>query len=529
MPALLLVALAATGQTLDQGMRYLEIEQFAKAEQTFKQLAQAKPSDDNSYYLGYYYLRTEQPEQAKGQFDQVLGRNPKHALSHTGMVGYNLLTGKSDKVNYHAEEAKKLTKSRNGEVLYRLGEAYIMSEKTNSPADALNNLDAAIALEPKKAEFYIVRGTAYRLKGEGGKAMGDFTQAQNLKPSWGMPYMQRGRVMEAARNYTEAAKIYNEGIEKDPGFSLLHKELAEVYFLARRYDQAADSYKKYVENIDKNPDVMLQYAAFLIEAGKHSDALNILQQVPEDATMRKARALAYSQNSTKQYAEGLANMGKYWNVTAEDKRTWRDYDVYGDMLLNSGQDTMKAVQYYVAAANKRLATGADRDSTAWAETVRKQADMLKAGKRFDSAARYYSMLARSSKGTTQDWISTGQAYNNAKNYQQADTTFGSAIARYPDTPYLLYWKAFNMQKMGGKDAENSYGWYKRFVDANPDPAKYKPFIVFSLKALSSYHGTLYGKSKSEAHRKAAEDYLKRILAIDANDKYAQENLKALAK
>jgi len=55
-------------QDVQSGLKDLESERLAKAEQTFTQLATSAPTADNQFYLGYYYLRTNQPDKAKAAF-----------------------------------------------------------------------------------------------------------------------------------------------------------------------------------------------------------------------------------------------------------------------------------------------------------------------------------------------------------------------------------------------------------------------------------------------------------------------------
>ncbi len=55
-------------QDLQTALQDVEAERYTKAEQTLTQLATSSPTAENQFYLGYYYLRSGQPDKAKAVF-----------------------------------------------------------------------------------------------------------------------------------------------------------------------------------------------------------------------------------------------------------------------------------------------------------------------------------------------------------------------------------------------------------------------------------------------------------------------------
>jgi tetratricopeptide (TPR) repeat protein len=59
---------------------------------------------------------------------------------------------------------------------------------------ALAAFDQALVIDPRFAQAYCARGSAYEKKGEDEKAIDDFTHAIRLKPNYEVAYRNRGNV-----------------------------------------------------------------------------------------------------------------------------------------------------------------------------------------------------------------------------------------------------------------------------------------------------------------------------------------------
>ena len=57
-------------QDLQTALKDVEAERYTKAGQTLTQLATSAPTADNQFYLGYYYLKSGQPDKAKAAFEK---------------------------------------------------------------------------------------------------------------------------------------------------------------------------------------------------------------------------------------------------------------------------------------------------------------------------------------------------------------------------------------------------------------------------------------------------------------------------
>ena len=52
----LLITNMAMGQTIAEGLHFIDRDQPTRAKQVFESLVAASPTGENYYYLGYYYL-----------------------------------------------------------------------------------------------------------------------------------------------------------------------------------------------------------------------------------------------------------------------------------------------------------------------------------------------------------------------------------------------------------------------------------------------------------------------------------------
>lgn len=175
----------AFAQDIATGLKQLDGNQACLAKETFEKLATSAPSADNQFYLGYYHLRTKQPDLAKEAFDKGLAADPKNPLNKVGIGAVALAKGDRTAAQTTFAEVLKATKNKNIDVLQRISEAYtgyvVIDSlkpiyKTTDPAEAIRLADLAVALMlksgAKNQEVYMSKGDAFYLKGEAACGIG---------------------------------------------------------------------------------------------------------------------------------------------------------------------------------------------------------------------------------------------------------------------------------------------------------------------------------------------------------------------
>ena len=129
-------------QDVQTALKDVEAERFNKAGQTLTQLATSSPSAENQFYLGYYYLRSGQIDQAKAAFEKGAAADKKDQLNNIGLAGVALAKKDRATAKTLIDNAVSATKSKDQNVLLRAGEMYTL-EETNDPAEAIRLLTIA--------------------------------------------------------------------------------------------------------------------------------------------------------------------------------------------------------------------------------------------------------------------------------------------------------------------------------------------------------------------------------------------------
>ncbi|HVV55609.1 MAG TPA: hypothetical protein VHC47_09805, partial [Mucilaginibacter sp.] len=81
-----LLSSAAFAQSLDDAKKAIDAEQFQKAKSMLKNLTVTQPSkDENYFYLGWVYIKQEDPDSAKMFFQKGLNVNQQSALNLVGL------------------------------------------------------------------------------------------------------------------------------------------------------------------------------------------------------------------------------------------------------------------------------------------------------------------------------------------------------------------------------------------------------------------------------------------------------------
>ncbi len=94
---------------------------------------------------------------------------------------------------------------------------------------AINDMNDAISLQPRRAEFYAARGFFYLEDGVEDKAQADFQQALKLYPQEMLAHYGRGVIAYKTGNMEEALAHFSDAYKGDP------KRPETLYYLALIY------------------------------------------------------------------------------------------------------------------------------------------------------------------------------------------------------------------------------------------------------------------------------------------------------
>jgi tetratricopeptide (TPR) repeat protein len=94
---------------------------------------------------------------------------------------------------------------------------------------AVNAFKESIRLKPKSLGAHINMAKALILLKNYDEAMISLATATELQPKNSMPYVMRGEIFEARKEFARASQEYHEAIKVEPLFHVPHLKLANIY------------------------------------------------------------------------------------------------------------------------------------------------------------------------------------------------------------------------------------------------------------------------------------------------------------
>ncbi len=520
--ALLLCAQSLFAQDLRKGLYFMDVEQYGNAGTTFRSLAQQSPTTENLYYLGNFYIETGKIDSARMAFERGVATDAKYPLNYIGLGSTLMASG--DKAGAKAQFDKALSQrkaEKNAEVWYRIGEAYLTHEN-NDPVEAVAALQKAVERDPKKEEAFLLLGDAFKMRNEGTPAANNYDRAMSVNPKSPKGKIRYGRLMINSRNYNEALKNFNEAVQIDPNYAPAYRERGDLYYLAKDYPKAIADYEKYMSLSDNSDEAKLRYAGFLILTEQHQKALEIMNSLGPRHQNNPIfyRLLGYAQYEMQDYQNGMQNINQFFTLTNNNKGTGltvlpSDYEYLGKLQITSGQDTVQGMQnIYKAAEMDTSKVGLYADL----------GQIFFKGKKWGQAAEAFEKaLTRGTKeSNARDMLYLGLSHLYGKQYDKADTTFGTFLVEYPDQYIGNFYKG---QALAAKDTEAqglARPHYEKFIEmVSQDPEKVNQNKVNLVRA---YDYLAVYNLKTTKNLNKAHEYARQILEIDPNNARAKQFL-----
>ncbi|WP_229248232.1 tetratricopeptide repeat protein [Dyadobacter sandarakinus] len=546
----LLAFVGVQAQTVQDGLALIHGERYNEAGELFKKLAESSNSADNQYYLGYYYLKTNQLDEAQKAFEKGLTIDDKSYLNQVGLGTVALGKGDRTKAKELFDQAEK-KKGKDAEVLFRIGEAYTLFEKQNDPAEAIRLLDLAVKRDKDLADAYIAKGDALMLRNEGGPAATAYEYALTAKPNYPVAYNSIGQIYLRGKNYNLALENYKKAIEADANFAPAYKDLAELYFFAQKYKQAAENFDLYIQKSGTtDPEMKLRAAQFAFTADDYAKSLQLLEDIKGKINNPiTLRMYGWSYFKTNQPDQAIQNLNEFIKV-APDKVIGDDYKYLG-RAYNQKATTGTG---YDSTGMSYIMKGADMDTskTEAAATYKELGGLFYAAKDYQNAATAYEkgIALDTAKATANDYYYEGLANfqyagsitapgaadanfadsatiaNNKKAlYMKSDSIFTTVTQKLPDWPYGYYWRASSLYNAYDRTENVEKGisapHYQKLIELaekDPDPSKYKNYLKIAYNYLALYsQNTLSDNAK-------AKEYWEKLLKIDPDNATAKEAL-----
>ncbi|MBA2613240.1 MAG: hypothetical protein H0U95_14825 [Bacteroidetes bacterium] len=542
-------AIALTGflnaQTLQEAVAKTENERFEAAAKDFRALIAKDPTKgENYFYYGENFFENGQVDSANIFYSKGAEVNATYPLNYVG-VGKVLLTkGNATEAKALFYKAAALGANKNAELFRKIAEAWLATDTKNAD-EALLQINAAIKLEPKNPENYIILGDAQLEKNptDGSGPIKSYKQATTLNPKNVKGILREGKLYQRGRNYQLAIEKYKEAIGIDPTFAPAYRELAEVYSLYQQHTKAIENWKKYLE-LNNSDEARYRFMSALFSNKQFLDAITEYEGLKKSGFnnlyLERLAGYSYFENGTKDtssYRKGLNAINKFFEMAGPNfKYLYNDYKYKGLLLARTGKDSLGVIEMEKAIAI---------DPAASSEIFSDIATIYMKSKKYDKVVKAYErkMNGDFKNLTNNDFFSLGKAYyfsggniqrdaaliKDAKAKEKkemeakpffisADSSFSKLTQLSPTWPVGYFWRGrANVQQ----DPTNEKGLAKPHFEKalsllkpeEKNTPTYKNNVIEALEYLAGYY-TSVAKDKTKA-----DEYWKQVQEIDpANPK-----------
>lgn len=513
-------------QSIQEGIKYLESDQYSKAKNTFEKLAAQSPSADNYYYLGAYYLSISKPdlEMASQYFNKGLALDPKSDLNKIGLATIKLYQGKKSEANAEFESIAKGSKYKNADVLFQISKAYQLF--TNKPEST--DYDKSIEYGQKlldlvknkdKSEYYIVLGNAYFEKKDPGKAVSNYTKALGIAEDKSIPYALIGNIWGRTNGQGKlAAENFDKAIAANPNYPLTYKYLSDFNVRSANYNEAFKNLQKYI-SLSGNNDAETQFelakvSYFIKDYAKSLDLLTRNWNDISDPLKFKLKALDLIENSD--FSEAYKNINQYLLTIPESKREGSDYGVLGKIqssLLKtaSGQEKEELTKTAILNLTKAIGQGDktyDYQSILLSLQPGAKTELSITNSKIEALKKSVAVDAND----TTSWYNLALEQYEAKDYLGSVASWDQLISLIPTWEVAYAGKGMALYAYDSSDKSGLTAQaFQKYIDMVEPKKEYSAnekaylAIAYTFFAYKEYH---------EGNKDKAETYLNKTLSVD---------------
>ncbi len=512
--AALSLSLQATAQSLEEGIKMYHYERYESAKKILTPLAASNPIAN--YYLGLSELGVENTSAAQAIFSKYAD----DAANQSGMARIAFANGNAAEGQRLAKMVADKAKKKEWEPLKYAADAITYSEGSDKQT-AIDWYKTALT-KADNTPLRLALGDAYRqIIGGGGEAMNNYERVTTKEPNNSLAFSKIGALWYAAKNYKLALENYNKAKEADPNNPLPYRDLANAYFWTGKYDLAKHNIEHYLSLSDKSIDDQIQYANILYLSKDYPGAINKVNELIQSGVSKPGfyGILAYSQLETKDTANALVNVRKYFSMQKPEKIFPSDFINYGKILLANNQAD-SANNYF----SKAIAADTAKDKSERYREIAEGFKSLKTTEGYAKAGEWYGkIIAENPQAKALDYFYTGFYSYYSKNYTAAAGAFEQMEAKFPDQPSAIYWRA---RVASAQDEEAKKGtatsYYEKWLQTTvAGYEKKNADLMYAYQYLALYYYNTGDKASMNT-------YLSKIEAIEPGNAFLKQ-MKDLGK
>ncbi len=502
----------------------MNMGRFDEAKSLLVRNARQNPSMQTNFDAGYGYLRAGQPDSARVWFEKGVSMDEKRVpLNETGVALTYLMQNNTANADSKLAEVVKKSKSKNADILYRIGEAYTgyltpdsgsiqpRYPKVVNAAKALDFLNRAAERDKKNAAIQLALGDAYYLNKDAGTAVTRYESAMELGMMPAQVYQRIGDIYWQGRNLNLAVDNYKKAIEANANYAPAYRQLAELYYLVNRYKDAANYTDQYIKVAnDTRPEAYLRSAQFHFLAKDYQKAVDVINanRAAMSSNPIVYRIEGWSQSALKQPEKAIESLQAFL-AKAPEKAMYDDYKYLGKAYLGlekTGSDSLKATNDSVGIAYLQKAAPFDTTENLYSD-IAKYYYLTK--KHPQAVATLDTAAKRGFKADMQDLFrygmsnytlgfgrdSLGKLVRDTTRFAKADSALALAQKGSPGyTPTVLYRAKANYYAYTPEVAVRNgkaKPYFEQFIgmveNKEEDRKRYQKDLALAFKYLISYH------------------------------------------
>lgn len=519
------ISFSALAQTVPDAKKYIYYERYKSAEAVLQNIVKTEPANAEAWYLlSKAHLNAGDPAPLQHVLTQsmaTLKGEPFYQVAYGNLL---LSTGNKDSARYYFDQALDKTREKNPGILSAVAEAHITA-KAGDANYAVQLLDKAIDRDKKNPALYTLLGDAYRKLGNGSEAYKTYTIALEKDNKNAAALYRMGKIFISQKNPEMYLKYFNQVLEADSNYAPALYEMYYHYYFTDA-QKALQYFQQYVakSDVDKNNDVL--YTDLLYMNKQYQAAITKAQQLLNqhngDSMPRLYKLMAYSYLGTKDTASAMTNMNLYFSKEVDSNKVVKDFEIMADLYATVDGKEDSAIAYYLKTVNMA------KENPDRFQFYKKLAGLYKGQKDYLNQAQWLGMYYQDNpKATNIDLFNWGIAHFKGEAYVQADTVFGTYIQKYPEQAFGYYWRARTNSLMDSTMEKGiAIPWYNQLItllEKDPTNKTNKKWLIEAYGYLAAY------ETNQVKDYKTATENLKKILAIDPENKDAHQYISILEK
>jgi tetratricopeptide (TPR) repeat protein len=273
----------STAKFLAKGEEYLQKRKFNDALIQFRVAVESDNSSAKAHWgLARAYENLGQFNETLEELRKVVELDNTNLEAKARLGNYFLLLqppmiGETEKIRDEILTADE--KFIEGHIL----SASILAAQGKPDTVVIEDINKAIALDPKRVESYISLERLYTTREKTGDAEAAIQRGIAANPNSTLGYIEYGRFLTYADRDAEAETQFHNAINIDSASIDAREAIAEFYVTSHQLQKAEDAYVELIQLQENSPESRLELADFYAGAERVEDAVTVLKQILTDA------------------------------------------------------------------------------------------------------------------------------------------------------------------------------------------------------------------------------------------------------